>query len=321
MPNFNIISQFGGLSASSTNRINAEKLATALDDNPELADHIRASLVKKGVAVSGIFIGEKVFGGPFKTLPGNPPTPAPPTPVAPTPAPPEQTQPILEIDTKLQLLISSIPIANPGNIITSEYHNALRDAVRALASKIGLSVSPTAEFKILTFAPNFLAMTPPKDSEIVNLKWDVTLNRAATPQVGANDLKNPVSGGFVVQLPDSATIYQMIARGARGASAPNPKNFRIALKRMKFGKEQTQTLISMDLTALKEGPFEVNDSVKLSDSEADLDNDVIAGAKIFDRKIVNNETWIYFVTAEWSGSEDTAAAKFEINSIQILCTI
>ncbi|MEP6901470.1 MAG: hypothetical protein ABJA66_06945 [Actinomycetota bacterium] len=319
MPNFEISNKIASLIP--TEKINVEKLGRTIENDPDLVNDFKKILIKKGISSHGIFQGETIFQGPFKTLPANPPTPAPPTPAPPTPAPPEQIQPDLEIDTKLQLLISSIPIANSGNIITSEYHNALRDAVRGLASKIGLSVNPTAEFKILTFAPDFMAMTPPKDSEIVNLKWDVTLNRAATPQVGANDLKNPVSGGFVVQLPDSATIYQMIARGARGASAPNPKNFKIALKRMKFGKDQIQTLISMDLTAVKEGLFEANESVKLSDSEADLDNDVIAGAKIFDRKIVNNETWMYFVTAEWSGSDDTSAAKFEINSIQILCTV
>ncbi|MDQ3180427.1 MAG: hypothetical protein M3Q33_07900 [Acidobacteriota bacterium] len=321
MPDFNISNKFGGLKPA--DRItNIEKLSKIIDSDTEISDDIIRVLKKRGVGVSDIFKGDKIFKGPFTVLPGTFPTPTIPTPTFPTPATPKQPQqPTLEIDTKLQLLISSIPIANPGNIITSEYHNALRDAVRALASRIGLSVNPTAEFKILTFSPNFLPTTP-KDAEGINLSWDVTVNRAALPQLGAADLNRPVSGGFVVQLPDSATLFQMIARGTRlGAAAPNPKDFSITLKRMKFGKEQSQqTLISMDLNEVKDGAFEAKESVKLLDSEADLDNEVIAGAKIFDRKIVNNEAWLYFVTAEWTAGADTAA-KFEINSIQILCMI
>ena len=324
MPNFNVKSEF--LASAASNKINVEKLLNKIDDQPELIDDFKKVLVKKGISSQDIFLGEKIFTGPFKTLPGIPPPPPvqiPPTlPPIQIPPTPEQTQPVFEIDTTLQLLISSIPIANPGNIITSEYHNALRDAVRALASRMGLSVNPTAEFKILTFSPNFLP-TIKKDSTEINLKWDVTLKRAVIPEVGANDLNNQVSGGFIVQLPDNATIFQMIARGSRlGTTAPNPKDFHITLKRMKFGKDQQpQSLISLDLKAVKDGVFETKDSVKLSD--ADLvsinDNPLIASATISERKTVSNDAWMYFVTAEWTAGVENAA-KFEINSIQILCT-
>lgn len=274
---------------------------------PGLSDEKKIQLISKVVAINDLRKGRIVVERFPKGGSGTNPTQPDQT--------PEETQPSFEIDTKLQMLISSIPIANPGNIITSEYHNALRDAVRALASKIGLSINPTAEYKILTFSPNFLPLAVG-----VNPNWNVTLNRAATPQVAASAVNSAVSGGFVVQLPDSATILQIIVRGTRLGTAA-PKDFQIALKRVKFGKEQTQqTLIAMDLKAVKDGAFEAREGVKLSDTEADSDNELLAGVKIIDRKIVNNETWMYFVTADWTAGELTAA-KFEINSIQIVCLV
>lgn len=298
MPNKNLIGVFDrtvvGTSSGTKNRVIIDKL------------------VKEGISTNDLI---KVIGvlDPTIKLPGTPPII--PTPPEPTPPAPEETQPSFEIDTKLQILISSIPIANPGNIITSEYHNALRDAVRALASKIGLSINPTAEFQILTFSPNFLPITAG-----VNTNWNVTLNRATTPQVAASAV---VSGGFVVQLPDGATIFQMIVRGKRlGTSAPNPSQFKIALNRLKFGQESEPiTLISMDLKTVKDGAFKEEEGVKLSQKELDSTTiERIANDTISDKKFVNNEAWMYFVTAEWTAGVDTAA-KFEINSIQILCTV
>ncbi len=311
MPNSSLINIIGGFSPSDKLK-GLELLQKHIDIDPSLSQDFKDILKRRGIDLTGIF--DPGFF-PVKSNPVNP-----------TPSTPEQ--PALEIDTKLQLLISSIPIANPGNIITSEYHNALRDAVRALASKIGLSVNPTAEFKILTFSPNFLPLKI-KDSAAVN--WDVTLNRAATPQVGAADLNRSVIGGFIVQLPDSATISQMIVRGKRlGASAPNPKIFQVSLNRLKFGSELSSEstlvlddlkLISMDLNNIEAGLFEKKEGVKLSKKEADLsNNELLARLNISDREIVNNEVWMYFVTADWTAGVKEAA-QFEINSIQILCRI
>ncbi|GEM_PF-5022655 len=255
---------------------------------------------------------------------GNPPV----GPVTPPPQPqqtvPEEPQTNFEIDTKLQLLISSIPRANPGDIITSEYHNSLRDAVRGIASRIGLSVSATSEFQILTFSPAFLPTTQ-KNSTALNLKWDVMLNRAVLPSVIAEaDLNRPVSGGFVVQLPDNAAIFQMIVRGTRlGAAAPNPKEFNISLTRAKFGKETTDPvpLIVMDLKAVKDGAFEEDGSVKLTEEEKNkFNSEFLITTTTIERQIIDNSTWNYTVVAEWTAGAATAA-KFEINSIQILCTV
>ncbi|HEY8561393.1 MAG TPA: hypothetical protein VIL74_13535 [Pyrinomonadaceae bacterium] len=295
--------------------INFENLITVVKKDPQFRAELKKLALKTGVA-GNIHDIDTVFdpnlGGGAT---GNPTNPAPVEPAEPATN--------FEIDTRLQLLISTIPIAEPGAVIRSEYHNALRDAVRGLASRIGLSVNPTAEFRILTFAPNFLPMQA-KTAEAPNLTWNVTLERAATPAISAAELGRTVAGGLVVQLPDGATIYQMIVRGARAAGAPNPKGFRVALNRKKLAPGgAAQTLVSMDLTDVKEGAFEEKDTVQLSDDElaAFDDDESTTGITVSKRKAVSNEKWVYFVTAEFLASDDTAAGKFEIDSVQIYCIV
>ena len=329
MPDFS--SKSRATAAKKTSNISA--LSRAIDEQPELNDDLEKFLLKRGVAADRTRVEIPERRIPPKTLPpevNDPVFPIDPFPTQPFPLPPviltpptlPPTQPVdpptnIEIDTRLQILINSIPIANPGNLITSEYHNALREAVRGLASRIGLSVSPTAEFKILTFAPNFM----PMKAKSADQPWSVTLERATIPKIDQN---KTVAGGFVVQLPDSATIYQMIVRGSRAAGAPAPKDFKVTLRRQKFGAgQEPQTLIMMDLKDVKDGAFEDKESVTLSDTEvAMIDEDEgVAGTTVGRRKIIDNQKWIYTVTAEFSAGANTEKELYEINSVQILCTV
>ncbi len=314
------VSNFGGFTPSNkiTDQITElNKLERVIELEPDISDEIERIFRERGKILPDIF-KPKLPDLRFP-LPGKPPISSNPTQ---TPNEP----PVLEVDTRLQLLLSAIPLAHPGNIITSEYHNALRDAVRALASRIGLSVNPTAEFKILSFAPNFLPVpnvpgSSPTVGTVAPNKWDVALNRAAVPIANLN-IQVPVSGGVVVQLPDNASIMQMIIRGERlDKDKPNPKSFNVRLNRQKFGKEKTPptTLINLDLAAVKDGYFEEKQTVKLNSNELDTDT-VTAQAKIADRRTVNNETHLYYVRADWEAGAETAA-KSEIHSIQIYCTI
>lgn len=229
-----------------------------------------------------------------------------------------------EIDTKIQLLLNAIPIADPGKIITSEYHNSLRDAIRAIASRIGLSVNPVSEFKILSFAPNFQPLTPEPSSTSgpSGNKWEIFLLNAAIP---ANvNAAIPVKGGFLVQLPDNSTIFQMIVRGARNdKDKPKPEKFTVKLSRLKLGTDKMQptVLIDMDLSKVADGYFEEKDTVKLAENELDTDT-ITAQNKIADRSLVNNKTHLYFVSAEWlAGPNNPNAARSEIRSIQIFCAV
>jgi hypothetical protein len=299
--------------------VDFDLLKMVVSGDPETANDIRNLLLKRGSV--DISRGDR-FLSPTPGATATP-TPTAPTPTAPSPVQTEDEQTNFEIDTRLQILISSIPIAHPGNIITSEYHNALRDAVRALASRIGLSVNPTAEFTILTFAPNFLPVKS-TNPDAPKLGWTVTLERAGVPEIGNEDLKKTVSGGFVVQLPDGATIHQMIVRGERTPTAPKPKKFTVSLNRKRLGKdEQPLELINIDLRDIKDGEFELKESVKLTDKELrTMDADETAtGITVSKRKAVNNEKWMYYVSGEFLAGDNTAAEKFEIISIQILCIV
>ena len=317
------ISNFGGFAPSNkiTDKITElDKLERVIELEPDISDELEKIFRERGKVLPDIFkpkIPDFKFPLPGKSPGGF----VPPVTIPATPQPP-----VLEVDTKLQLLLSAIPLAHPGNIITSEYHNALRDAVRALASRIGLSVNPTAEFKILSFAPDFLPLpNPPGTSPTGTVpanKWDVTLNRAAVPTANF-DIKLPVSGGVVVQLPDNASIMQIIIRGERlEREKPNPKSFNVRLNRQKFGKEKTPptTLINLDLAEVKDGYFEEKQTVKLNSDELDSDT-TTAQAKLADRRSVNNETHLYYVRADWEAGGTDAAAKSEIHSIQIYCTV
>lgn len=313
-----MMSEFGGFTPSDKLR-EVDKLEKIIEIEPDISDEIEKIFKKKGIEMPEMFKPPKVFEIPSKITPVPfDPFPFPQPQPAPQPAP---TQPTPEIDTKLQFLLSAIPIAHPGNIITSEYHNALRDAVRALASRIGLNVNPAAEFKILTFAPDF---KPVPDNRQQILRWEVSLNNATLPPVGEGD-DSTVIGGLQIQLPDNAEIFQMIVRGERQLQPKSPQEFQVSLNRQKFGKDKRkQRLISMDLKDVQKdnretGYFEAKESIKLSDEEAGVASDRSAASLVSDRKIVNNESWLYFVTAEWTGSANVA--KFEIYSIQIICRV
>lgn len=334
-------SGFGGfqpIDRISDRTANIDRLRRAIETDPDISVELNEVLRKTGVNLEDIvrrdlpefeILPRRPLVPQYEILPLKPPFERFPDIVIPTvpPAPAAPPRTAVEIDTKLQLLLNAIPIANPGNIITSEYHNALRDAVRALASRIGLSVNPTAEFKILSFAPDFLPLADAGRSSPTagNLpppqKWEVALNRAAVPSANLN-INLPVSGGCVVSLPDDASILQMIVRGERlDKDKTNPKSFSVKLNRLRFGGEKTPptTMINVDLAAVKDGYFEEKQTVKLAKEELDLNNS-IARMTIDDRRVVNNETHLYYVTAEWLAGAD-AAAKSEIHSIQIYCTV
>src|SRR5439155_9136904 len=79
------------------------------------------------------------FNPPVFTPPIFPPIigpltpPLPPTPV-PTPGPASPTANASD----LQVMISAIPIAQDGHIITADYHNALRLALVAISNRMGI---------------------------------------------------------------------------------------------------------------------------------------------------------------------------------------
>jgi hypothetical protein len=220
-----------------------------------------------------------------------------------------------EIDLRIQLLLNAIPIAHEGHIITSEYHNSLRDALLAIAKRLGLTIKPVSDTQLLTFAPNFL----PEPDETIT-RWFIFFDKAIIhPRV--NEMQSAVvRGAMTVQLPDDAVIEKLTVRGMHLISREKlpPKSFSIRLFRRKFDADRTKVELLIAHNLEKEtGTF-----TKENDIKTTLDDSFDAATlekRILDLSRVNNQKYQYFVMAEWEGGKETM--KFEINSLQILCQV
>jgi len=132
--------------------------------------------------------------------------------------------------TDLQTLVNAIPDAQDGNVITSNYHNAIKAALQAIAAQ--LKGAPGAQTVRLTVHPNFLPIAG-------STAWTVTLG-VATSAAGNG------SNGFIsLDLPDGATIQQMVAIGAQ--ASPPAKGF-ASLLVLPIGGTAATTLILIDLS-------------------------------------------------------------------------
>ncbi|HVE58871.1 MAG TPA: hypothetical protein VNB22_18705 [Pyrinomonadaceae bacterium] len=215
----------------------------------------------------------------------------------------------LEVNLALLALLNDIPIAHPGDIITSEHHNSLRSAIRALASLI----DDTALTTTFTFAPNFLpsAFDPLQNGGQGRLPvkgeddrdWKVLFNKAVIPTIGEmGGAGKNVKGGFYVSLPDEVLIKSMIVRGKRldeNIDAQDPKSFHVSLFRIEADKvgATPAALINIELSSVT-GTFKRTEN---------------PGSSVR----VDNEKFLYFVSAVWVDEDDSAG--FEIRSVQIIC--
>src|SRR5439155_9868241 len=124
-------------------------------------------------------------GGTGSTGGGGTPTPQP--------AQPQPTIPTAGV-SPIQLLVSSIPTAAPGGVITSEHHNSLRTALLAIANQLGLG--PLSAEGAVTFAPRFA----PKDPvDTTNEKWDLDYGVAKKSQALSG---HTARGWMEIDLPE-----------------------------------------------------------------------------------------------------------------------
>jgi hypothetical protein len=204
-----------------------------------------------------------------------------------------------ELRLKLLALIADIPIAHPGEIITSEHHNSLRRAIKALA----LLIQETETTSIHTIAPILLPMEDEKDGENEggSHEWKLFVDKAVVPSIreqgGAG---GTVKGGLLVRLPDNVLIKAIIVRGRRvSENDQDPKAFDVTFLRIdpNKGKPKPVELLNFDLKD-ETGFFARKAAPK---SAVKVDN-------------VKNH---YYVTAVWEDDDDSSA--FEIRSFQFIC--
>jgi len=237
-------------------------------------------------------------------------------PQQPTPTPPPQAQPqptqAPSVPAQVQLFLNAIPIASDGHVITSEYHNSLRNAVLALASHLGVTVQ-AIEFATATLSPGFL-----QNDGIAGLSsplaaaasWTISPGIAAKPSASRS-----ARGWLPVQLPDGKLLQTMTVRGARRHVTRPADVFSVKLYRQALeGTNRTPVpLINVALESAAD-PFKISQGVA-----ADLAGLGLSSSSALqvtaDFRGIDNNTYQYFVTAEVDSPE--AGSEIEIYSVQI----
>jgi hypothetical protein len=204
---------------------------------------------------------------------------------------------VAEWNQKLKELIDDIPTAYPGDIITSEHHNSLRRAIKALAAL----ADDTETSSIHTFAPLFLPFENPKGDDQRMTHWKLLFDRAVVPTVqemgGAGGV---IKGGLLVRLPDDALIKSMIVRGKRlDDKLDDPKAFDVTLLRADPNKATMKPVELINFDLREENTFFVRTETPKSSI------------------IVDNAKYHYYVRAVWADEDDSSG--FEIRSIQFIC--
>jgi hypothetical protein len=143
---------------------------------------------------------------------------------------------------ELSTLINNIPRADDGNVISSDYHNTIRDALVAIAAQLGpgVGVRPGA----VTLIPNLLPMGP-QLSAVQVPSWTVHLGFAADNGSGTGSVTN---GWLPLSLPDGAVITKLVVVGTKASTAATASGSVSLLSQPITGTE-TALLIMVDLPA------------------------------------------------------------------------
>lgn len=240
-------------------------------------------------AVKQIDLG--LFGVGPKAGPSIGPTPLP-TP-APTPAPTPTPTTAATSTSDLQILISNVPVAQEGHVISSDYHNSLRQALLAMASQMG--IGPVLLETKFTTTARLLSRTG-------KTAWDLDYGVAKTPAGAAADAT--VSGWLEVDLPDGARIKSMTVFAKKiGAGG----KLEVKLRR----QSTTNPTTAADLITVT---IAESADVKASSSEISIPG--LGPAALEEFAIVDNGLQNYLITAEFTVAANVTA---EINAIQIVC--
>jgi hypothetical protein len=231
------------------------------------------------------------FGG---NLPiGIPPIQLPPFPV-PAPTPQPASTPL-----SLQALLSAIPIAADGHVITSEYHNTLRSALLALAQAVGAGLASTAT--ATTIAPVFVL--PKNDPHVA---WDVSATGAKQPVANPNN--SPIFGWMPIQLPHGEVLQGMTVYGTKKSAVTD---LTITLSRYSL-TDTDQTATPLIKVSAKDGSGAITASNVVT-----LPLVTSAASLLDDLKLIDNTKYKYLITANLVPGGDSPVV--ELTAIQITC--
>lgn len=232
---------------------------------------------------------EGYAGGYYYGGSGGGGTSAPPPATAPLPAAAPASPTASASD--LQVMIAAIPTAQDGQVISAEYHNALRAALIAMANRLGLGT--INEEITVTNAPRLVAITGTPAWEV-----DVGIAKKAAAATGA------LRGWMELDLPDGARIKKMAVFAANDGAG----TMRLKLRRQKVTDSTTADLISIDITA--------NDSSRGLEGDVTLPGLSLGAAAIEETRLVNNREYKYLLIAELDAGVATKEAT--ITTVQVV---
>ncbi len=197
----------------------------------------------------------------------------------------------------IQTLVNNIPLAQDGNLITSNYHNTIRAALEAIASQ--LSGAPTPTTVTLTLHPAF--------SPVANFpQFSLSIGVATLTGTGN------AAGYIPLSLPDGAVIQQLTVSGANVNSLTSSKVSAFAYLQILAvtGGGSPTTLIQIDLVP-GGNPF----SLPGTPNAANVPGITVTGLK--DAQTVQNSQFMYAIEVIVRGDGATQAS-LEIFSFQLV---
>src|SRR6266849_8332039 len=140
----------------------------------------------------------------------------------------------------LATLINSIQVAEPGHVITEEYHSDLRSALLQIAQQLSGGVT-SSQNVVLSHPPEFTQNDSGPNWSMVN-------------GIASKDASGSANGWFRVQFPQGARILQMIVSGRRAGTTSFP--FSVRLVRVNVTDGESLPVIALNLGGASD-PFSV----------------------------------------------------------------
>jgi hypothetical protein len=228
----------------------------------------------------------------FPTFPLPFPVPTPPPPGRPEPEPPPP--PPVSTPTELMTVLTAVPLARDGDVITAAYHNALREAVLAVAAQLGVSLA--SRLVTVSVAPSFL---PIGDDPTWKLHAGFASNFVG------ESVETTVRGWAPLELPDATRIQNITVTGTRSGAV---ESLSVRLVRLTISDEaQTQTVLATLQLGEIASPFRQSAQVHIPDASA---------AVIEEYKVVDNTRYKYLALAEL---RNAAGVRVQLNGLQVAC--
>lgn len=199
--------------------------------------------------------------------------------------------------SSLQILISTIRPAQDGDVITADDYNALRNALVAIANRLG--VGPVSDEITVTVAPRFLPSTAGTH------EWAIDYGVANKP----NQTSGSVKGWMEVEFPEGARIKKMVGFATATFTSTGSLMLRL-IRQQIINADNKSVLAELAIPT-------ANDISKGVEADVTLPGTGAGVTAIEEFRIVKNREFKYLLTAEINDLALVTAAK--VAAVQIVC--